>query len=137
MRISKKDINEFPRFSFVTKDYYLVDSLCFFTGKDMVYLTGVLNSEFAKYYFYNNVAILDDGGMQMRQQFVELFPIPIATEKLKEDILDLIQILNISTKNYIEDKLNSIIYKLYAFSNDEIQHIKHFIQEKQLVLQES
>lgn len=42
----------------------------------MDYLISVLNSDYAAYYFFNNVATLDNGGFQMRQQYVESIPIP-------------------------------------------------------------
>ena len=76
MRISKSDLVDFPRFSLVKEEMFPVDSLCFFTGEDLEYLQSVLNSGFAIYWFFNNIAILDNGGMQMRQQYIENFPIP-------------------------------------------------------------
>lgn len=36
----------------------------------------MLNSEYAAYYFFNNVATLDNGGFQMRQQYVEEILLP-------------------------------------------------------------
>ena len=71
-RISKCDFSAFPRFALAPEDFYVVDSLCFFTGENLNTLLHLLNSEYAAYYFFNNVAILDNGGMQMRQQYVEI-----------------------------------------------------------------
>lgn len=76
MRISKTQDNTFPRFAYVEKEMFTVDSLCFFTGKDLELLCEVLNSDYAAYYFLKNVATLDSGGVQMRQQYVEHIPIP-------------------------------------------------------------
>ena len=76
MRMTRSDIDAFPRFCTVPEGFFTVDSLCFFSGRFLDYLLSVLNSDFAAYYFFNNVATLDNGGFQMRQQYVENIPIP-------------------------------------------------------------
>jgi hypothetical protein len=113
MRISRNDADDFPRFSLIPKEYFVVDSLCFFTGNDLLYLQGILNSEFAMYYFFNNIAILDDGGMQMRQQYVELIPIPCVNIAKKQKISELVLILNKNKNSQIENELNEMVYSLY------------------------
>ena len=45
-------------------------------GQSLPFLISVLNSEYAAYWFFNTVPILDNGGLQMRQQFIEHIPIP-------------------------------------------------------------
>lgn len=84
MRMAKNDIDNFPRFSTADSGIYVVDSLCFFTGNDIDKLCIVLNSEYAAYYFFGNVAVLDNGGFQMRQQYVENIPIPDISEIVNE-----------------------------------------------------
>ncbi len=87
MRMAKSDIDNFPRFSTAESGIYVVDSLCFFTGKNIDKLCFVLNSEYAAYYFFGNVAVLDNGGFQMRQQYVENIPIPdISKIDCEEDV---------------------------------------------------
>jgi hypothetical protein len=130
MRISKNDVTDFPRFSFVPKEFFVLDSLCFFTGNDMLYLQGILNSEFAMYYFFNNIAILDDGGMQMRQQFIELMPIPCVDKIKKQNITELVKILNKNNDSQIKNELNEMVYSLYNFDSKEILQIRHIIQDK-------
>ena len=134
MRISRNDADDFPRFSLIPKEYFVVDSLCFFTGNDLLYLQGILNSEFAMYYFFNNIAILDDGGMQMRQQYVELIPIPCVNIAKKQKISELVLILNKNKNSQIENELNEMVYSLYNFDEKEIQQIRHFIQEKLTII---
>ena len=82
--MAKNDIDNFPRFSTADSGIYVVDSLCFFTGNDIDKLCIVLNSEYAAYYFFGNVAVLDNGGFQMRQQYVENIPIPDISEIVNE-----------------------------------------------------
>ena len=76
MRMTRRDIDAFPRFCTVPEGFFTVDSLCFFSGCFLDYLISVLNSDYAAYFFFNNVATLDNGGFQMRQQYVESIPIP-------------------------------------------------------------
>lgn len=76
MRLTRSDIDAFPRFCQVPSGIFTVDSLCFIVGEKLEHLIFILNSEYAAYYFFNNVATLDNGGFQMRQQYIENIPIP-------------------------------------------------------------
>ena len=104
MRISRSQGDSFPRFAYVKDDIYTVDSLCFFTGQDIKILNDVLNSNYAAYYFLMNVAILDNGGVQMRQQYVENIPIP--------------HIMS-----------GQDIYEAFNFTSSEIQFIEYFVKK--------
>jgi hypothetical protein len=130
MRISKNDSQNFPRFSLLPENTYVVDSLCFFTGMDMLYLQGVLNSEFAKYYFFNNIAILDNGGMQMRQQYIELMPIPVVSKSTKENIIKIVESMTQSVNIDIEQQINKLVYSAYQFNEDEVLYIQQCIENK-------
>jgi len=110
MRLSKSDLDAFPRFCSVPEGFFIVDSLCFFSGSDIDTLAKELNSEFAAYYFFNSVATLDNGGFQMRQQYVEEIPLP----KL----------------DTIENSVDEEIYKAFNFTEDEIGFIKTSILNK-------
>lgn len=118
MRLTQTDINAFPRFCIVPEDYMVVDSLCFFSGSNINYIVSALNSEFATWYFFNNVATLDNGGFQMRQQYVEEIPLPEISK--------------------IETDINELIYNAFGFDNDEISYIKRVIEErkKEILLSE-
>lgn len=105
MRISKSEIDSFPRFSKADAGYFVVDSLCFFTGKDIDKLCTYLNSSLATYYYLKNIAILDNGGMQMRQQYIEEIPCP-PIEYIKDD---------------------RSIYNLFCFTEEEVDFIEKFI----------
>ena len=103
MRITQSDIDAFPRFCFAPEGYFVVDSLCFFSGKDIDKIVLALNSEYATWYFFNNVATLDNGGFQMRQQYVEEIPLPDVTR--------------LSNTNVDEQ-----LYRLFSFNADEIEY---------------
>ena len=102
MRLSPKDLDAFPRFCLVPEDFYTVDSLCFFTGQNLEQLIHVLNSEYAAYYFFNNVATLDNGGFQMRQQYVEQILLPPYVTK--------------------------DVFSAFSFSEDEINYIRDVVR---------
>lgn len=114
-RISKNDFSDFPRFSLVPEDYVTLDSLCFFTGRHLDVLIHLLNSKFAAYYFFNNVAILDNGGMQMRQQFVENIPLP-------QSLIN-IDYLSIAS-------IDKIIFDAFGFNDTEINFISDYLENK-------
>ncbi len=82
MRLTRSDIDAFPRFCEVPSGIFTVDSLCFIVGNKLGHLVSILNSEYAAYYFFNNVATLDNGGFQMRQQYIENIPIPPISQAL-------------------------------------------------------
>ena len=113
MRISKNDFDEFPRFAIVDDDSMVVDSLCFFTGSHLSQLCSLLNSKFASYYFFNNIAILDNGGMQMRQQYVEEIPLP--------------KCLMVSNEKIEDNK----IFQGFGFTEDEISAIYKYLSDKE------
>jgi hypothetical protein len=129
MRISKDNFANFPRFAMADKDMFVADSLCFITGKDLTYLLIFLNSEFAMYYFLNNIAILDNGGMQMRQQYVELMPIPTAVQN-KDIIIKKSKLLSDTYSSKRNDELNDFVYEMYGLSNYEKETIKSFLKDK-------
>lgn len=111
MRISKSEMDTFPRFCAAKAGTFVVDSLCFFTGTDIDKLCRILNSNYAAYYFFRNIAILDNGGMQMRQQYIEDIPIPLSL-KNKKDIND-------------DD-----IFETFSFTNNEKDFILNYINER-------
>lgn len=71
-----------------------------------------MNSTYAAYYFFRNIAILDDGGMQMRQQYVEEIPIP--------------QCLIAKGEN-IEDKE---ILDAFSFTESEREFISRYVRDR-------
>lgn len=116
MRISKSEADTFPRFCHASKDALVADSLCFFTGKHLEELCRILNSTYAAYFFLKSVAVLDNGGLQMRQQYIEEIPIPFclgSKENIKDS--DIYEAFSFTDKErnfivgYVRDNLNEII----------------------------
>ena len=111
MRIAQSDIDAFPRFCYAPGNFFVVDSLCFFSGKNIEQIVLALNSEYAAWYFFNNVATLDNGGFQMRQQYVEEIPLP-----------DLSRLTS--------DNTDKQIYDGFGFNKEEVNYIQRIIKEK-------
>ena len=57
MRIAQSDIDAFPRFCYAPGNFFVVDSLCFFSGKNIEQIVLALNSEYAAWYFFNKYFI--------------------------------------------------------------------------------
>ena len=109
MRLSISDIDAFPRFAYVPERIMTVDSLCFFSGKELKQLVNILNSEYSTYYFFSNVATLDNGGFQMRQQYVENILLPRNLSLIHDD---------------------KDVYKCFEFNESEVQYIKAYIAQR-------
>ncbi len=106
MRLTKKDVNSFPRFATVPQGFMTVDSLCFFSGKDIDRICHLLNSAYAAYYFFKNIVALDNGGFQMRQQYIEEIPLPLNGQTDEE------------------------IFSSFGFTSEEVKAINRYIREK-------
>ena len=105
-------------------------------GENLHYLTAILNSKANFWYFKQIGATLGASGYEMSKIFVEKLPIPQITESNKplcDEIIKCVeQILSLQgepeaihkdTKE-LESKIDSLVYKLYNLSNDEIATIE-------------
>ncbi|BEJ60027.1 hypothetical protein B10172_00490 [Campylobacter jejuni] len=100
----------------------------------MLYLTALLNSNVNFYYFKQIGAKLGVSGYEMSKIFVERLPIPkinSKNEKLADELINLVdeilkakeQDKNANTQE-LENKINSLVYKLYNLTEDEIKIIE-------------
>ena len=125
-RIHKSEDRSFPRFAIAKKNTFVLDSLCFITGDKSKYILAILNSCYASDYFHKNIAILDNGGMQMRQQYVENLLIPPITTQ-NQPIVNIIealveQIITAKKQNTeantgtLEAQIDQLVYQLYELT---------------------
>lgn len=108
MRMTKSNVNNFPRFSVVDNGIFTDKTAFIGRGKQLDKMCTVLNSEFAIFWFINNVAVLDNGGFCMSKIYIENIPIP-----------------NLSKINNEED-----VYTAFGFSDDEITFIKSVVARR-------
>ncbi|EAI7262688.1 class I SAM-dependent DNA methyltransferase [Campylobacter lari] len=136
-KIGWQRVTQEPSF-ILENECVLLDSMAFMVGNsknELKYLLGFLNSSLIFYYFKNIGHLYSDKGFLLSNQYVEKFPIPkinSKNEKLANELISLVdEILNLkeqdknaNTKTQ-EDKINSIVYKLYNLTEEEIKIIEN------------
>ena len=129
MRIHRNNTPErFPRFAMVQGEYYL-DKTCFMIiGDELMYILGVINSSFMRYYIRKNIAVMDTGGYLMQKIYIEDFPIPKVEESIKNSIAELsrrvleLKALNEST-DPLEDQIDRILYAILKLDDAEVKYL--------------
>ncbi|MCV3442633.1 Eco57I restriction-modification methylase domain-containing protein [Campylobacter sp. IFREMER_LSEM_CL1097] len=136
-KIGWQRVTQEPSF-ILENERVLLDSMAFMVGNsknELKYLLGFLNSSLIFYYFKNIGHLYSDKGFLLSNQYVEKFPIPkinSKNEKLANELISLVdeilvlkeQDKNANTKAQ-EDKINSIVYKLYNLTEEEIKIIEN------------
>ncbi|TKX30436.1 class I SAM-dependent DNA methyltransferase [Campylobacter aviculae] len=135
-KIGWQRVTQEPSF-ILEKEFVLLDSMAFMTGNsknELSYLLGFLNSSLIFYYFKNIGHLYSDKGFLLSNQYVERFPIPkinSKNQKTADELATLVdeilkakeQDKNADTKIQ-EDKINTLVYKLYNLTEDEIKIIE-------------
>ncbi|HFZ5104066.1 TPA: class I SAM-dependent DNA methyltransferase [Campylobacter jejuni] len=129
-------ITQEPSF-ILEKEYILLDSMAFMVANsknELKYLLGFLNSNLIFYYFKNIGHLYSDKGFLLSNQYVEKFPIPkinSKNQKLADELINLADdILKAKEQDKnaniqeLENKINSLVYKLYNLTEDEIKIIE-------------
>ncbi|EJK8328506.1 Eco57I restriction-modification methylase domain-containing protein, partial [Campylobacter coli] len=129
-------ITQEPSF-ILEKEYILLDSMAFMVANsknELKYLLGFLNSNLIFYYFKNIGHLYSDKGFLLSNQYVEKFPIPkinSKNQKLADELINLADdILKAKEQDKnaniqeLENKINSIVYKLYNLTEEEIKIIE-------------
>ncbi|MCV3486078.1 Eco57I restriction-modification methylase domain-containing protein [Campylobacter sp. CNRCH_2014_2452] len=136
-KIVYSEIVRKPQFYLDTKSNFYAEATSFIlTGEDLKYLIAFLNNDFVAFIFKTFYAggNLGENGLRYKKAFLERLPIPkinSKNEKLANELISLVdEILNLkeqdkkaNTKTQ-EDKINSIVYKLYNLNEEEIKIIE-------------
>lgn len=143
------------RFSFcyVPAGLYILDSMAFFTGDNIKYLLGLLNSKLIDWYVKTYVHQYADTGFLLSNQYVERIIVPPITpqnqhivqqienfvdqilERKKkgcnQDSLEVGNIIDQTSRNEnnidtsdLENQIDQLVYKLYDLTNGEIEIIE-------------
>ena len=129
-------ITQEPSF-ILERECILLDSMAFMVANsknELKYLLGFLNSSLIFYYFKNIGHLYSDKGFLLSNQYVEKFPIPkinSKNQKIADELINLVdeilkakeQDKNANTQE-LENKINSLVYKLYNLTDDEIKIIE-------------
>ncbi|EKN0023832.1 Eco57I restriction-modification methylase domain-containing protein [Campylobacter lari] len=135
-KIVYSEIVRKPQFYLDTKSNFYAEATSFIlTGENLKYLIAFLNNDFVAFMFKMFYAggNLGENGFRYKKAFLERLPIPkinSKNEKLANELISLVdEILNLkeqdknaNTKTQ-EDKINSIVYKLYNLNEEEIKII--------------
>ena len=101
------------------------------TGKYIKYIMAVLSSKIGLYGFYNFYSKIKLGsvGFQYRKDALELFPIPEADSKTKNNITKLVDdIITLKKQEKdttpLEKNIDEIVYSLYGLSDEEVKVVE-------------
>lgn len=123
-------------FSYDNQKNFILDSMfsiTFYSNINLKYLIANLNSSISKFWIKNNAATLGDG-IYGAKIYIEKLPIPkinSKNEKLANELVSLVdeilkakeQDKNANTQE-LENKINSLVYKLYNLTEEEIKIIE-------------
>ena len=98
----------------------MTNSAYFISGKNLKYLSGVLNSSVSDYYFFQITAKIAGGRKRYTKQYVEQIPIPLI-EKVDQIPYEILVDYVINSKSINQDEffdffellLDSIVFELY------------------------
>ena len=137
-KIVYSEIVRKPQFYLDTKLNFYAEATSFIlTGENLKYLIAFLNNDFVAFIFKTFYAggNLGENGFRYKKAFLEKLPIPkinSKNEKLANELINLVdEILKVKEQDKnantqeLENKINSIVYKLYNLTEDEIKIIEN------------
>lgn len=137
-KIVYSEIVRKPQFYLDTKLNFYAEATSFIlTGENLKYLIAFLNNDFVAFIFKTFYAggNLGENGFRYKKAFLEKLPIPkinSKNEKLADELINLVdeilkakeQDKNANTQE-LENKINSLTYKLYNLTEEEIKIIEN------------
>ncbi|ECL2828189.1 class I SAM-dependent DNA methyltransferase [Campylobacter jejuni] len=136
-KIVYSEIVRKPQFYLDTKLNFYAEATSFIlTGENLKYLIAFLNNDFVAFIFKTFYAggNLGENGFRYKKAFLEKLPIPkinSKNQKLANELINLVdeilkakeQDKNANTQE-LENKINSLVYKLYNLNEEEIKIIE-------------
>lgn len=136
-KIVYSEIVRKPQFYLDTKLNFYAEATSFIlTGENLKYLIAFLNNDFVAFIFkiFYAGGNLGENGFRYKKAFLERLPIPkinSKNEKLADELINLVdeilkakeQDKNANTQE-LENKINSLVYKLYNLTEEEIKIIE-------------
>ncbi len=136
-KIVYSEIVRKPQFYLDTKLNFYAEATSFIlTGENLKYLIAFLNNDFVAFIFKTFYAggNLGENGFRYKKAFLEKLPIPkinSKNEKLANELINLVdEILKVKEQDKnantqeLENKINSLTYKLYNLTEEEIKIIE-------------
>ena len=117
------EISDKPKFALDFYGELFAEATTFImTGENLPFLLPFLNSKISEYYFSTLGTTTGVGTVRWKKYKLEQFHIP-RPERIPLNILQTLD----SSINQSEDTINSIIYKIYSLTDDEIQFVESFV----------
>ncbi|EJI3155996.1 Eco57I restriction-modification methylase domain-containing protein [Campylobacter coli] len=136
-KIVYSEIVRKPQFYLDTKLNFYAEATSFIlTGENLKYLIAFLNNDFVAFIFKTFYAggNLGENGFRYKKAFLEKLPIPkinSKNQKLADELINLVdEILKVKEQDKnantqeLENKINSLVYKLYNLNEEEIKTIE-------------
>lgn len=123
-------VTQQPKFSFVPSEFYLLDSTAFIVANLFSkFLLAILNSKVIAFYVEQVVPKYGEVAYRLANQFVEIFPIPQVSEEEQKNLIKIVEKIISKKRNnekteYLEKKIDKIIYKFYHLTDAEIKIIE-------------
>lgn len=122
-------------FVYDNSNFFTNQTCYFFTHCDYKYLLAILNSRLIVYYMQYISSHLGQGAFRWIRQYIEKLPIPkinSKNQKIADEFINLVdeilkakeQDKNANTQE-LENKINSLVYKLYNLTEEEIKIIEN------------
>ena len=125
-----KRIGSILRFAYIQHPTYCLDSTCIATGKKVKFLTAVLNSRVAHYQLFDLAPKTGTGDLIVSVQALEPILVPPVTETNQDivaqienrvdAIIDAKHTDSDSDTSDLENEIDTLVYKLYNLTEDEI-----------------
>lgn len=129
-KITWGNLAQSPQFTIVEEDVFINAPSPMITPANK-YILAVLNSKICNFYL-SFIGIERSGGFyEYKPMYIEQMPIPVISESLQEPFYKLVdEILNHKKKgietNYLENKIDQMVYELFELTKDEVELIENF-----------
>lgn len=125
------ELSDKPKFAFDDEGrYYCLNTVFFFTGKDLEYLLCYLNSSVCEFMFSKQCTTSGTGTMRWLKYTVEKIAIPQLTCDQKKNIVTLYNKYKETSDNGVLKEINSLFYKYIGLGEDEIKQIEDSISRE-------
>jgi hypothetical protein len=114
------EISDKANYAFDEKGHFLTNSAYFISGKNLKYLSAILNSSISDFYFFQITSKIAGGRKRYTKQYVEQVPIPVISvnEQVPYELLvDYVILSKTQTDDlvfkFFEQLLDAIVFELY------------------------
>ena len=126
------EISDKPKFAYDNGEYYAEATTFLMTGENLKYLLAILNSKVSEWYFNQISTTTGMGTNRWKKYKIELLPIKDISAKEQLPFIELVDKVIEGKKKKIdtavlENKIDSLVYKLYNLTADEIKLIENAI----------